>query len=370
MAIWILIMIVVLAAMLAGLVYLSSRFARFEFIQRRTAGKKWRARGLGLLPVILIMVISGYFLNMINAIVIILHLLMIWMCCELIMWLMQKLTGNRFSRYYAGMMAIPITVVWLCVGAYLDCNVWEKDYNLKTDKEVGQLRVAMIADSHVGATFHADGFARHLEKLQEAKPDLFLIAGDFVDDDTTKEDMVKSCEALGKVKTSFGSYFAFGNHDKGYYNGRDYSGDDLIAELEKNGVTVLQDDVLCIDNRFYLIGRQDASENMHGDARRSIQSLLQDTDRSKYSIVINHQPTDYENEEPAEVDLVLSGHTHGGQLFPFNMVGEWTGVNDKVYGHEKRGKTDFIVTSGISNWALVFKTGCRSEYVIIDIEGK
>ena len=81
----------------------------------------------------------------------------------------------------------------------------------------------------------------------------------------------------------------------------------------------------------------------------------------------DHQPTDYNNQAKTEVDLVFSGHTHGGQLFPFNQVGKWIGANDLVYGHEKRNKTDFIVTSGISDWAIKFKTGTKSEYVVINL---
>ena len=67
------------------------------------------------------------------------------------------------------------------------------------------------------------------------------------------------------------------------------------------------------------------------------------------------------------VDLVLSGHTHCGQLFPFNWVGEWIGANDSVYGHTQQGNANFIVTSGLSSWAIQFKTGTKSEYVVIDI---
>ena len=67
------------------------------------------------------------------------------------------------------------------------------------------------------------------------------------------------------------------------------------------------------------------------------------------------------------VDLVVSGHTHGGQLFPVNRAGEWIGANDRTYGTEKRDKTTFVVTSGISAWAIWFKTGTKSEFVVIDI---
>ena len=96
--------------------------------------------------------------------------------------------------------------------------------------------------------------------------------------------------------------------------------------------------------------------------------LIQNLDNDKYTIVLDHQPTDYEKQAQSEVDLVLSGHTHGGQLFPLNQVGKWIGANDAIYGHEKRKRTDFIVTSGISSWAIQFKTGTKSEFIVIDIK--
>ena len=74
--------------------------------------------------------------------------------------------------------------------------------------------------------------------------------------------MVAASRALGQLHAPYGVYYVFGNHDKGRYaNGqRGYDGDDLMAELQKNGVTVLQDQSVLIDHRFYLVGRQDASE--------------------------------------------------------------------------------------------------------------
>ncbi|MDE6965570.1 MAG: serine/threonine protein phosphatase, partial [Clostridiales bacterium] len=104
--------------------------------------------------------------------------------------------------------------------------------------------------------------------------------------------------------------------------------------------------------------------------RAEISELTKDLDDGKYQIVINHQPTDYANETAAGVDLVLSGHTHGGQMFPIGLVSDLFGLNDMVYGHEKRGATNFIVTSGISDWAIDYKTGCFSEFVVIDVNGK
>ena len=142
-----------------------------------------------------------------------------------------------------------------------------------------------------------------------------------------------------------------------------------------------------IGDNAYVIGRLDYSvEKEQGGSRKTMRELMNeacgnefpaDGDNEtaleknsgcgKYIIVIDHQPADYARQAESGADLVLSGHTHGGQLFPFNNVGKWIGANDRVYGHERRNKTDFIVTSGISDWAIKFKIGTRSEYVIINV---
>ena len=101
--------------------------------------------------------------------------------------------------------------------------------------------------------------------------------------------------------------------------------------------------------------------------RKNISKLTKNIDKSKFVIDLNHQPNDYDNESRANIDLVLSGHTHGGQLLPITMFVGKSSFNDRKYGLEKRGNTTFIVNSGISDWALDFKTGTKSEYGVIDI---
>lgn len=87
---------------------------------------------------------------------------------------------------------------------------------------------------------------------------MLLIAGDFVDDGTSKTEMIKASKYLGNIKTKYGVYFAHGNHDKGYYGEkRGYTSTDLENELTKNGVKILKDESTLINNEIYLIGRQD-----------------------------------------------------------------------------------------------------------------
>ena len=94
---------------------------------------------------------------------------------------------------------------------------------------------------------------------------------------------------------------------------------------------------------------------------------MAEADSSQYTVVLDHQPNAYDEEAQSGADLVLSGHTHGGHIFPAGQIGLAIGANDRVYGYEKRLNTDYIVTSGISGWAIPFKTGTISEYCIIDV---
>lgn len=368
---WILIMTAMMTAFIAGFIYLTSRFCKFQIVDKISKDRKWLKILIGMIPIVAIIIVSWKTMGYMNAIIIMLHLAVIWMIFDVIQYIIQKCRKKSFERYYIGAFAIVFTAVYLCVGWHLAHNVWRTAYTVKTDKNIGNLRVVLFSDSHVGTTFDGEGWNEYIDRMNAENPDVVLIAGDFVDDDTSKEDMIQSCKAMGSLKTKYGVYYAFGNHDKGYYDEtyRGYNGADLIAELQKNNVTVLQDENILIDDRFYIIGRQDRSEDSrNSEGRAEMSTLMESIDLNKFVIVMDHQPHDYDAEAEAKADLVLSGHTHGGQLLPINYVGEWTGENAKTYGYEKRDNTNFIVTSGISDWAIKFKTGCKSEYVVIDVE--
>lgn len=369
---WMILMIVLFALTIAGVCYLANRIGKFALIQKLTRGKKVARMLAGLLIAAALTAVIWLAWGSMNAIVCVLHLIIFWLVSDGIFALIKKRRKKPFTRYYAGIAAIAFTICYLGVGWYQAHHVWQTAYQIQTDKNIGDLRVAVFSDSHTGTTFHGDGFADHMKEIEAQNPDLVLIVGDFVDDDTSKEDMIRCCEALGEMKTTYGVYFVFGNHDKGYYSPdyRGYDGDDLIAELEKNNVHVMQDDVELIDDRFYLIGRADKSEE-YASGRKTMEELTADLDPDKFSIVLDHQPEDYDAQARANVDLVLSGHTHGGQLFPLRPIEELTNMtpDDRIYGYEKRGNTNFIVTSGISDWAIKFKTGCKSEYLMLEISG-
>ena len=358
-----------------GYMYLISRFRRFGIVKKLSGGRTWLSILLAVIP------LAGWviyaFTDVVNALIILLHLALFWLIADIVTAVADRIRGKKqdsdksasdgkFRVYRKGIIVILACAAYLIIGWYMAHNVWKTEYHLTTEKTLpnGRLRVAMIADSHVGTTFDGEGFARYIAEIAETEPDVLVIVGDFVDDSTTYEDLVRSCAAFGEIGLPYGIYYVYGNHDAGYYNHRSFDAADIEAELAKNGVTVLKDAVNTIAENVVLIGRKDRSD----EKRSAISDLVVSIPEDVYTIVLNHQPNDYEAEAAAGVDLVLSGHTHGGQLLPLGPIGRLIGANDRTYGIETRDATTFIVTSGISDWAIDFKTGTKSEYVIIEVE--
>ena len=236
---------------------------------------------LSLIPIVIIFLIF----NVVNSIVILLHLCIFISISSLIFRMIKM--KDKYDLIV--LIGIITTIIYLSIGAYLDYHVFETKYEVFTHKELGsnKFRIIQISDSHVGTTFDGEGFYKKIENISKIDSDLFVLTGDFVDDDTTKEDMIKSCEALSLIKSKYGVYFIYGNHDKGYFNYRNFSEADLIYELEKNNVKVLSDEVVELNNYMYLIGRNDKSYQ-----RKSISELTDNLDKTKYIIDLNHQPND------------------------------------------------------------------------------
>lgn len=358
---WIIVFLLMILFAGIAVFYLTNRFHRFSFIQKLGEKHKILSWILSLAPVGISCLF--FFVNTWSVMVVLIHLLIFWAISDFVAFIVRKIIKKERHYNIEGLYAIVITAVVLGTGWHNAHTVSETYYTFSTSKNVEPLRIVGIADSHLGITLDAEKFNEQIERINNLNPDIVVIAGDFVDDDSTRNDMIESCQFLGNLKTKYGVYFSYGNHDRGYYNSRDFTFQELETELKKNNVTVLKDESVEINDCFYVTGRLDNSF----EERLDVKDLVQNLDSSKYNIMLDHQPNDYKNQAEYGVDLVFSGHTHGGHIFPTGYIGLWTGMNDRVYGTEKRNNTDFVVTSGISGWAIPFKTGTKSEIVIMDI---
>lgn len=367
MLLWVAILGAMLAIFGGSLLYISCRAARFPLVRRITGDRRGLGRLLCLGCLLALMGLLWALWNLMNAVVCLIHLVVFWMLCDLAVFVISKIRRRPVGGQWAGAAALVLCAAYLAAGWVADHRVWRQDYAFESPKLSRELTLALIADAHVGATFDGAGFEKHLSTVADLRPDALLVAGDFVDDDTSRADMLAACDALGRFQAPCGVYFVYGNHDKGYYaeSSRGWTGAELRAALEQNGVRVLEDECVEVGDDLCIAGRKDRSEAQRGGGRLSAQALLDPVDHGRYIVLLDHQPHDYADEAAAGADLVLSGHTHGGQFIPIRHVGEWLGENALRYGHKRLLNTDFIVTSGISNWAFRFKTGCRSEYVLI-----
>lgn len=367
---WIIIMLTVILAAFAGLVYLISRIRKFKFVDRLSREKKVVSILISSIIVIGGAIFFHFVLGYVNMCVILITLTLIWLLVDLVAYIIRKVSKNniKLSSSVTGCASILITFVYLAVGMFLAHHVFVTEYTITTDKDVDPLRIVMFSDSHMGTTFDGEGFAKHMDTVNSLEPDIVLIPGDYVDGSSRYEDIVVASKALGAIKSKYGIYFSFGNHDQNVYGEdlrRNFTEVQLRQLFSENGVVILEDGAVDFAEGYTLIGRKDATVA----DRQAISDLMNGISGDDFVIDMNHQPNDYANEAASGVDLVVSGHTHGGQLFPINEMGVWIGANDKTYGYEKRGNTNFIVSSGISDWALDFKTGCKSEIVVINVIG-
>ncbi|MGN0614023.1 MAG: metallophosphoesterase [Porcipelethomonas sp.] len=369
---WRIVFVFLVIAFGFGIWYLISRVREFGFIRKAARENNKRTWLLAAIvtAVFLAAAILGF--GLMNGIVIVIHLVVIWLICDLVVRIAGKISGRELKNAFTGAAAVLITAVYLSYGWYSAHKVDVTNYTISTDKNVGDLRIVQISDSHMGALFDAEKFGEYVREMQSENPDVVVITGDFVDDGTSREDMFGSCRALADFDTKYGVYYIYGNHDRGYTKEerRGWTNEEFVSALEESGVTILEDESILIDDRFYITGRMDYSVEEKGGSRADMQTLTENLDEDKFSIVLDHQPRDYDAQAESGADLVLSGHTHGGQFFPIIKAGEWMGVNCLTYGIEKRGDTSFIVSSGIADWEIDFKTGCKSEYVVIDVRGE
>lgn len=274
---------------------------------------------------------------------------------------------NKVWRIIRNFMLIPLlcTVVVFTYGIINVGNIVRTEYNVSTGKSIRAegYKIALLSDVHYGKLNNKNNLEKLAESLSTQELDMVVICGDIVDEDTTKGQMQEIFSILGTIKSSYGSYFVFGNHDIQPYNKEPiFTETELISVIEQNGITVLNDTAVNIGDDVLLVGRRDRN-----DERKSVEELLIDADSSKYIIVADHEPYDFKVKSDAGVDLQLSGHTHGGQLFPVGTFMNLFNIGDMVYGKKQVGNMIAITTSGITG-SHPLRTQGKSEYVVINIK--
>lgn len=242
-------------------------------------------------------------------------------------------------------------------------NIQTRRYNVRIGPEqekMDTLRLVLLSDIHLGYVIEEEHLAKVVAAVNALKPDIICIAGDIFDGDITSLSNPEKLQALfGKMESEYGVFACLGNHDAGdgYRQMLDF--------LDGAGIRVLMDEAVVIDQRFVLAGRRDSFPiGAHGDSRKNLEGLPDD--KSLPVIVLDHQPGNID-EYGNEADLILCGHTHQGQMFPFNLI--TNAVFDVDYGYYRAGETtpQVIVTSGAGTWGPPLRVATDNEVVEINL---
>ena len=268
------------------------------------------------------------------------------------------------ALYRCGALPVLLASVLLLYGWWNMYQIEQTAYTVYTEKDIRPegYRVALISDVHYGVSLHREQLRAVCADVTAAAPDLVILGGDLVDSSTTRQGMEELFAELAAIESPLGSYYVYGNHDRPR-PGQDFTAEQLRAAIQQNGIAILQDEALPLAADLLLTGREDRST---GD-RLPLQEIFAGHDPAKFLLVIDHQPTGYAENAAAGTDLLLSGHSHGGQLWPINWIDRFFQINDHNYGHTTVGPTQAIVSSGLAGWQYPLKTSAPAEYVVIDI---
>lgn len=222
-------------------------------------------------------------------------------------------------------------------------------------------KIAQLSDIHIGGLIDKEFIASLVAKTNALSPDLVVITGDLVD--TKLESAKEALQELQNLQSKYGTFFIVGNHE--YFHGVA----PIIAYVKSLGITVLENENVYIGEAqkgFYLCGVYDYFGYRYGSYVPDIAKALQNTSGSPV-VLLAHQPR-FINELSSTqgIDLILCGHTHGGQIFPFNFL---VGLQQPyVKGHYIHNQTTQVyVNKGSGFWGPPMRLGASSEITLLHL---
>lgn len=268
-------------------------------------------------------------------------------------------------RFFSGLLVVCSVVSIVSYGIYNGNQLRRVQYHVQTRKNVpkDRLRIVLLSDLHLGYRNGAEYLQKVVAHVRDIKPDLVCIAGDIFNGSVyALFNAAQASAVLRSIESTYGVYASLGNHDAGP------SYPEMLKFFEQSGIQLLSDKAIVVADSFVLAGRKDPSPiGSQGIARTSIRPQLEAMPPGLPVIVMDHRPTSL-SEYGIETDLVLSGHTHRGQVFPANLITRI--VYEVDYGHYQKDPRSphLIVSSGAATWGPPMRVGTTSEVVEIIVE--
>lgn len=304
-------------------------------------------------------VIGSYYIGLFEYLVLLLPV------ADLAGWVLKS-AGYR-QHYYLLLVGGVTSILLIVLFIRGSWNAWVpivRTYDVTIKKNAGkldQLTIAVASDLHLGSLVGN----RHLERLirvvEAMNPDLILLPGDVIDEEIEPFNRNRMGDRLKRLQARLGTFAVLGNHE--YYGGHL---EEYVGRMGEIGIPVLQDEAVQIEDAFYLVGRKDrTAESFDPDGRKEVSELTASLDPALPILLMDHQPYHYDRAEAAGVDLLLSGHTHRGQLAPNHWLTKRLFELD--WGFLKKGTLHAVVSSGFGTWGPPVRLASRSEIVRVNV---
>ncbi|MEV7914110.1 metallophosphoesterase [Streptomyces griseus] len=219
-------------------------------------------------------------------------------------------------------------------------------------------RIAVVSDIHIGPILGRAHTRRIVDTINRTSPDLVAVVGDLVDGSVA--DLGSAAEPLAALRARHGSFFVTGNHE--YFSGAEQ----WVDHVRELGLHPLENARVEIEG-FDLAGVNDVAGETEGQGPDFVKALG-DRDRGRASVLLAHQPVVIHDAVEHGVDLQLSGHTHGGQLWPGNLLAEL--ANPTVAGLERYGDTQLFVSRGAGAWGPPVRVGAPSDITVVELASR
>ncbi|MFH8488171.1 metallophosphoesterase [Streptomyces longisporoflavus] len=219
-------------------------------------------------------------------------------------------------------------------------------------------RIAVVSDIHLGPILGRGFTQRVVDTINDTQPDLIAVVGDLVDGSV--EDLGPAAAPLAQLRARHGTYFVTGNHE--YFSGAAQ----WVDHVRELGLRPLENARTELPG-FDLAGVDDVAGESEGHGPDFVKALG-DRDRSRASVLLAHQPVVIHDAVKHGVDLQLSGHTHGGQLWPGNFIADL--ANPTLAGLERYGDTQLYVTRGAGAWGPPVRVGAPSDVTVVELASR
>ncbi|MEV7421214.1 metallophosphoesterase [Streptomyces sp. NPDC091212] len=219
-------------------------------------------------------------------------------------------------------------------------------------------RIAVVSDIHLGPILGRAHSRRIVDTINATRPDLIAVVGDMVDGSV--ENLGPAAEPLADLEARHGAFFVTGNHE--YFSGAA----EWVDHVRELGMRPLENERVEIAG-FDLAGVNDVAGESEGSGP-DFGKALGDRDRARASVLLAHQPVVIHDAVRHGVDLQLSGHTHGGQLWPGNYLAEL--ANPTVAGLERYEDTQLYVSRGAGAWGPPVRVGAPSDITVVELASR